>query len=191
MVPLHSVVSFLNGSTFPHRFQGASAGDYPHFKVGDMNTAGNELYLRHAENWITEAQRQRMGARVVPAGAVVFARVGAALAAERRRLVERPSVIDDNMMAAVPRDGLLSEYLHACLTGVRMATRRNDGVVPSANQTIVGTIHVPVVDVAAQQQVVARVAELDDAARVFADRLRDTISLRDALTNSLLGRDVH
>lgn len=45
---------FRSGSGFPLVYQGLPSGDYPFFKVSDMNNQGNELSMKVANHWIDE-----------------------------------------------------------------------------------------------------------------------------------------
>ena len=67
-----------------------------------MNLAGNDHSIHCATNWVDEAELTSLKAKPLPAGATVFAKIGEGLRANRRRYVVRPTIIDNNMMGAVP-----------------------------------------------------------------------------------------
>ncbi|OZB89124.1 MAG: hypothetical protein B7X41_04500 [Microbacterium sp. 14-71-5] len=90
---------FKGGSGFPTRFQGLRGQRYPFFKVSDMNNLGNETYMRSSNNSVSELMRSQLGATAFPAGSIVFAKVGAAVFLERKRILAEPSCIDNNMAA--------------------------------------------------------------------------------------------
>ena len=46
---------------FPVVYQGQARGDYPFFKVSDMNRDGNNVFLTESGNLITESTRQLLG----------------------------------------------------------------------------------------------------------------------------------
>ena len=90
---------FRSGSGFPLIHQGLQSGDYPFFKVSDMNNPGNELFMKAANHWIDEETRKELNAAKHPIGSIVFAKIGAAIHLERKRLLSQKSCIDNNMMA--------------------------------------------------------------------------------------------
>lgn len=92
---------FKGGNGFPLRFQGHVFGDYPFFKVSDMNNDGNALFMQNANHWITEKVRKELGATAHPAGSIIFAKIGAAIFLERKKILIRDSCIDNNVMALV------------------------------------------------------------------------------------------
>jgi type I restriction enzyme S subunit len=99
---LGEICRFSGGAGFPQRLQGASAGDFPFIKVSDMELPGNGFRITKANNWVDEATRRELRAKAHPANSTVFAKIGIALTYNRRRLLTRPTIVDNNMMAAIP-----------------------------------------------------------------------------------------
>lgn len=100
-VCLANIGSFLGGSGFPIVYQGNISGDIPFFKVSDFSNPGNKRSLHRANHYIAEATRKKMGARLFPQGAIAFAKIGAAIFLERKRVIEQASCLDNNMAAFV------------------------------------------------------------------------------------------
>ena len=104
---------FRGGNGFPLRWQGATSGAYPFYKVSDMNHTGNEVVMCVANHYISEQIRSSINATVFPEGAIVFAKVGAAIFLERKRLLGSPSCIDNNMMAYELNEDLVDRcFMH-------------------------------------------------------------------------------
>jgi type I restriction enzyme, S subunit len=172
-VRLNEVISFAGGVAFPKVQQGRAVGDYPLFKVSDMNARENARSMTVAANWITEDQRRELKASLAPKGTVVFPKVGAALKTEKRRILTRPSAFDNNVMGLVPSDALLPEFLLAFMETVRLGDFCQDGVVPSVNQEIVGNIQLTLPPFDEQRRVadlVGFVGEGERLARVHVQR---------------------
>ncbi len=128
------VGTFKGGSGFPVRFQGRKSGDYPFFKVSDMNNHGNEVFMKRANNYLLEAQRKQIGAVRVPADAIVFAKVGAAIFLERKRILAQDSCIDNNM-AAFTLDPAIADvrYVYYLLSNFKMSSLVATTALPSLN----------------------------------------------------------
>ena len=114
--PLQECCSFLSGSGFPERFQGLKFGDYPFIKVSDMSLPGNSIFITTANNWISRETALFLSAKAIPCGATVFAKIGAAMLLNRRRITVRDTCCDNNMMAAIPRDEIAGKFLYYIFT---------------------------------------------------------------------------
>lgn len=127
---------FRGGSGFPIRFQGQKSGELPFFKVSDMNSSGNELYMVKANNYISDEMRKSMGAVRLPAGAIVFAKVGAAVYLERKRILAQDSCIDNNMAAFIVDDSRFDiRFLHYLFSIFRLSSLVATTALPSLNGT--------------------------------------------------------
>lgn len=134
-VELGEVATFKGGSGFKERFQGRLSGDLPFIKVSDMNLPGNEEYIHRSQNWVSKGEAKEMRASPMPARSIVFAKVGAALLLNRRRRLIMPTIIDNNMMAAIPNEKrITSDYLFRFLTTIDLGKFAQASAVPSVNQ---------------------------------------------------------
>ena len=157
MITTLDKICILGGGTgFPDKYQGNKQGDYPFIKVSDMSLRGNERHIIRANNYINEASRQALGAKVFGKGATVFAKVGAALNLNRRRMLVDYTLIDNNMMAATPIVGkVLPEYLYYCLSRIDLGQISQVGSLPSVNQKQVGSIRIFCHEKTKEQQKIA------------------------------------
>jgi type I restriction enzyme S subunit len=89
--------------------------------------------LIDSPNTISEATARRLRAFIFPIQTIVFAKVGAALRLNRRRILVRPSCIDNNMMGFIARhcDHVWAFYW---LSGLDLGEIANPGAVPSVNE---------------------------------------------------------
>jgi type I restriction enzyme S subunit len=116
---LGDLCTFLAGSAFAKKYQGGTKGDYPFIKVSDMNLAGNERFINDANNWISESTREKIGAKLHPKNSIAFAKIGVALTYNRRRVLTMSTILDNNMMSAIPNtDVVHSLYFYYLLTTI-------------------------------------------------------------------------
>jgi type I restriction enzyme S subunit len=141
---LREIATLRGGHGFPDNEQGAKEGEFPFYKVSDMNTPGNADRLHRANHYVGRDALRRNGWRLFPAGSVVFAKVGAALLSNRRRILTVDSIIDNNMMAAIPKEAVSTAWLHLWLQTVDLGEVVQVGALPSVNQTIVGSVRLQV-----------------------------------------------
>lgn len=170
--------TFKGGSGFAPRFQGAASGPIPFFKVSDMNIEGNELFMRRANNYVTEAHRKSMGAVLMPADAIVFAKVGAAVFLERKRILTVPSCIDNNMAAySVDKSQVDVRFMHYVLSAFPMSSLVATGALPSFNSNQLRSIPISLpIELEEQKAIVAVLTDLDveiDSLRAQLAKARD------------------
>lgn len=101
-VALGELCEFRAGSVFKPALQGRSSGEFPFVKVSDMNLPANAVRIQDANNWVSEDDVRELRAKPLPPGTVVFAKIGEALRQNRLRQVTRETLVDNNMMGAVP-----------------------------------------------------------------------------------------
>lgn len=86
------------GVGFPDVEQGGEIGT-PFYKVSDMNKEGNERILTSSNNYVTDIQISKHNWKTIEAPAIFFAKVGAAILLNRKRLVLSDFLLDNNTMA--------------------------------------------------------------------------------------------
>jgi len=163
-VPLHKVASLESGFGFPREYQGDENQEFPFFRVSDMNIAGNEVLMENHSNTVTAAILKELGARAFPAGTVIFPKIGAAIATEKKRILTKPATYDNNVMGAVPKAGTNPKFLYYWFLQLKLSDQANPGHVPSIRKSVMEEILFPVVAPSEQ----FRIVELLDE----ADRLR-------------------
>ncbi|MGD6803935.1 restriction endonuclease subunit S [Rossellomorea aquimaris] len=111
-VNLGTVVDFFSGAAFPKSYQGHMDKEIPFFKVGNLKDVDNNYYLNKTANTISEEERIKMKAKLVPRDTILFAKIGEAIKLNRRAMLTNESCIDNNLMGVRPKSPLLdSKYL--------------------------------------------------------------------------------
>lgn len=157
VVALSDVSSVGSGSGFPIADQGRNTGDYPFYKVGDMNLPGNEEAMTSSRNYIDEATRKRLRATAFPAGAVIFPKIGAAIATNKKRVLSMLSCVDNNVMAVVPSSRLSPAYLHSLFMQVDLSDFASDSSPPSIRKTTIEDWQIPFPPIELQHQFAVKV----------------------------------
>ena len=153
---------FRSGSGFPLVYQGLPSGDYPFFKVSDMNNQGNELFLKVANHWIDEEARKKLGAAKHPIGSIVFAKIGAAIFLERKRLLSQTSCIDNNMMAFSLMDHHdCQRFFYYLLLDLELGKLASTTALPSLSGRQIGAIRVPVPPSDEQRAIAEALSDVD------------------------------
>lgn len=160
-IPTHWEVTRLKqlgrlqaGAGFPEEEQGIMDEELPFFKVGDMALSPDQKHLYTAPNSVSRDTARRLGAFIFPAKTIVFAKVGAALRLNRRRVLTRPSCIDNNMMGFIPV-ACDHNWAFYWFSGLDLGELANPGAVPSVNEGQVRELPVAVPPVHEQRAIAA------------------------------------
>lgn len=180
------VATIRNGQNYPVVMQDGREGDIPFFKVADLDRPGNARFLTNPTGWITVDDAALLGAEVLPPGTIVTARVGAAIRLERRRALQMPGLVDENHLVIRPF-AADSGFLLAMLAETQLARTGNDGVVPSLNQKIVGSVLIPSLSPEREAFVGDRYVELGDAREAAATERSALHLFRATLLNEIFG----
>jgi len=163
-VRLGDVCSFRGGSGFPEIYQGKGAGDYPFIKVSDMSLPENKVYIQQSNNWITSEVKKQINATHCPANSIVFAKVGAALKLNRRRILIRDTIIDNNMMVAIPSTSeIFPKFLYYYLITKDFGQFCQESAVPSVNQKILGNLSMRLPPIESQKAIASLLETWDTA----------------------------
>lgn len=131
-----------SGVGFPEKEQGGLKG-VPFYKVSDMNNDGNETIMTNSNNYVTDEQISRNRWKPIEGPAIFFAKVGAAVLLNRKRLVLTPCLCDNNTMMYCLNLEKWNEYF--CLKlfeNINLASLAQTGSLPSYNGTMVENISV-------------------------------------------------
>lgn len=174
------------GSAFKEIYQGNTSGDIPFIKVSDMNLPLNKKLINEANNWVKKDVVQQIKAKLFPKGAVVFAKVGAALLLNRRRILTRETIVDNNMMAATPLDSSTTEFLYQIMLAIDFAKLVQDGAVPSVNQSDLSKFKLTYPNILEQKKIASVLANADKEIELLEQQLADLKQEKKALMQQLL-----
>ena len=171
-VRLLDIAAWAGGAGFPRAEQGHADRAVLFCKVSDMSLVENPRYLRRTVNTVDEDTARRLGARIHPAGTVIFPKIGGAIATNKRRILGRPAAMDNNCLGLTPHDACSPEFLHLVLRTIDLTAYQREGPVPALNQARLEGIELLLPPREEQEAITLRVDGL--LARVSA--LRDALA---------------
>ena len=163
--------SFKSGIGFPDSQQGGTEG-IPFFKVSDMNNIGNETEMRNANNYVTQEQIVKNSWNVVKdTPAIIFAKVCAALMLNRKRLVTKTFLIDNNTMSYSLNKSWDKDFGLTLFQTIYLPKYAQIGALPSYNASDIATIKVNVPNIQEQSAIGTLFRTLDDLLESYKDNL--------------------
>jgi len=160
-VEMGKVANVVSGFGFPREFQGLTDEEFPFFKVGDMNLPGNEKCMTTIANTISATTLKKLKAKAFPKGTVIFPKIGAAIATNKKRVLTQPSVVDNNVMGLIPKSQVNSWYLYYWMLQFDLRSVSNIGPVPSIRKTEVERVSIPLPPPSEQRRIVEILDQAD------------------------------
>lgn len=182
-----------SGTGFPKKFQGQKTGKYPFFKVGDISkeVQKGKIYIDTADNHIDSDVAAKIKSKVLPAGAIVFAKIGEALKLNRRGILTGESIIDNNALGIKADDRVYNnKLLFYFLKTVDLSLYSAGNAVPSVRKSTFEEIELPLPPLPEQHRIVTQLDALLGRVAQVHERLERLPDLLQQFRQSVLARAV-
>ena len=174
-----------SGIGFPDAEQGGTEG-VPFYKVSDMNKPGNEHEMVNANNYVNYEQLSRKKWKIIETvPAVIFAKVGAAIMLNRKRLVTSPFLIDNNTMAYVFDGSWNIDFGKTLFETINLPRYAQVGALPSYNGSDIESIEVTLPNKGEQVKLGAFFKSLDDTITLHQRKLAKLKELKQGYLQKL------
>ena len=98
-----------------------------------MNLPKNAKVMQQSNNYVSQLTAKKLRVRPFSEDAIVFAKVGAAISHERKRIALSPFLIDNNMMAFTPKRKEDLEFIYHLFQKIKLSKYSQVGALPSYN----------------------------------------------------------
>jgi len=170
-----------SGVGFPDTEQGGTIG-VPFFKVSDMNLDGNENEMTVANNYVTAEQiAAHRWSPIEELPAIFFAKVGAAVMLNRKRLCRFPFLLDNNTMAySLSSTEWDADFAKALFETIDLTSLVQVGALPSYNAGDVEAIVISMPSLSEQGQIGEFFKKLDNLITLHQRELEKLKNLKKA-----------
>ena len=170
-VRLEEIADVRGGTSFPKAYQGNTEGEYPFYKVSDMNIRGNETLMQASNNWVEKDAVKTLRAKLFSKDTVIFPKVGAAVHTNKKRLLSCDGLVDNNVMGVTIRDYdlCIPYYLLYWFVFVDLVDFSNPGPLPSITATRVKNAKIPLPPLP-EQRAIAHVLQTIQEAKATRQR---------------------
>ena len=132
-------------------------GGIPFFKISDMNTFGNEIYMKKANIMLTGKSINEMKIRIYPKGTVIFPKRGGAILTNKKRILFQDSSFDLNTMGVIPNDKIISKYLYYWFLKLNLGTIYDGSSVPQINNKNIIHLKIPIPELEIQNKIIQEI----------------------------------
>ena len=187
---LGDIGSARSGVGFPDAEQGGIEG-IPFFKVSDMNNVGNENELVSANNYVSDEQIKRKRWNVITdVPAIFFAKVGAAVMLNRKRLVRFPFLLDNNTMAYIfDKKTWDCDFGKTLFETIDLTKLTQTGALPSYNASDVEDIEIYLPNIEEQKAIGALFLQLDNLITLHQRKCDVLKKLKQGLLQKMFPKD--
>lgn len=184
---LGDVCAIQAGVGFPNKHQGRADEKYPYYKVSDMNNVGNEVFMNNANNTVSEEVRVELGAKILPAGTVIFPKIGAAIATNKKRIVTRDSLVDNNMIGLIAKhDKVSTRYLYYIMLAKNLSDFASMAGVPSIRKSTLAGFTICFPPFSEQKRIAEILSSVDESLRATRAVIAQAERMKCGLMEDLL-----
>lgn len=185
--PISFFGNFISGNCFPIEYQGCPRGELPFYKVSDFNNAGNSRVMGKANNYISHNIASVLSCKIIPKNSVVFAKIGAAISLERKRITGFDCCIDNNMMSFLPYQKNIAAYMCYLFQTIRFGEFVEATALPSLSGKTIGEIQRTFPPTVEEQIAIATVlSDLDSEIEALEQKLTKYRQVKQGMMQQLL-----
>lgn len=154
IVTIGDVSKLVSGYGFPMTLQGQE-GTIPFYKVSDMNSMGNETEMVDSNNYVSIELAQQQKWSLAPQGTVIFPKIGAAIATNKKRILSKPAIFDNNVMGIICGEKILPKFMWYILNSIDISKWATLANPPSISKDSVLSQQIPLPTIEEQRKIVS------------------------------------
>jgi type I restriction enzyme, S subunit len=161
-------------------------GDIPFYKVADMNTEGNELFMRKAKINLSTGDCKKLKLKTFPKGTVVFPKRGGAILTNKKRILSKESAFDLNLMGVIPGANVRERFLFDWFLALDLGTLCDGSNVPQINHSDIEPLKFPQVSIEIQDDVIKEIESRLSVCDKMEETINNSLEQAEALRQSIL-----
>jgi type I restriction enzyme S subunit len=176
------------GSGLPHSIQGDTEQEILLCKVSDMNLPGNEKFIIASNNTVSEETAKASKLTISEPGTIIFPKIGGAIATNKRRILQKRTVIDNNCLGITPYSLVNLEWAYQLLLSFDFSKYQTGTSVPAISQGIIGEIVIGLPPAQEQDCIVHKIIHLMAACDALEQQIDAATSKQTELLDALMAQ---
>lgn len=165
----------------PKKNELSDNGAYPYYKVVDMNTLGNDVYLDITSSYKIDANK------LFPKGAIVFPKNGAAVSTNKKRILKYDSIVDLNTGVAIFPKSINEKFAYYWFIDTDFKKYVRGGALPTLDIKSLKDKPFPSIDKSIQLAIVSELDKINELIRLKKEQLKDFDNLAQSLFYEMFG----
>lgn len=196
-VHLSDLGTFSSGKT-PKAVELSDHGSIPYFKVSDMNSPGNEIFLIHTHSFLANNSYSK----TFKEGTIVYPKNGGALFTNKKRILAQKSLVDLNTGTYTPFSKMNLKFIFYVFQTIDFKNYSKGTALPTLDSETLQKVLWGLPPLAEQQRIVAKIEELlpfvaryeesqnklEKLNTTFPDQLKKSV-LQEAIQGKLVPQD--
>ena len=188
-VKIRGVVEVINGTT-PKGFESFGvSGEYPFFKVSDMNLPGNEIYMENHTIGLNTEEVDKYKIKLCPKDTIIFPKRGASIYTNKKRILVNSAGFDLNTMGFVPKECLNPYYLFVWFQTIDLGDISDGSYIPQINNKNIDILEIPLPPFEEQQCIAELFQSIDVVIKEVEKQETKLKLLQKALITSLTSKE--
>ena len=168
----------------PQKNELSDNGAYPYYKVADMNTLGNDVYLDITSSYKIDANK------LFPKGAIVFPKNGAAVSTNKKRILKYDSIVDLNTGVAIFPKSINEKFAYYWFIDTDFKKYVRGGALPTLDIKSLKDKTFPSIDKSIQLAIVSELDKINELIRLKKEQLKDFDNLAQSIFYEMFGDPV-
>lgn len=179
------------GAGFPPHEQGQKDNELLFFKVRNLGNSQDGRIMGDPDSSITLKTAKRLGAHVFPPDTIVYAKIGAALLLNRRRMTTANCCLDNNMTGfVITAKDISPRWAHRFLSLIDFGTLVNPGPVPSITEGRQSDLPMLVPPLAKQNEILKDLESQERSIYKVMEKVNHEIQSLETLRSTLIAHAV-
>jgi len=163
-------------------------GKIPFYKVSDMNTIGNEIFMKKASINLTDEEINFLKIKIFPSGTVIFPKRGGAILTNKKRVLFYNSSFDLNIMGVIPPSIIDGTFLFYWFQKLDLATLYDGSNVPQINNKNIEPLDFILPPLPEQKRIAAILNEQITSVEKLSKHIEEQLTTINILPAALLKR---
>lgn len=147
-------IGILTAGKTPSNDKLSKHGNIPYFKVSDMNSIGNEVYLVNTELFLFNSSY------IYPKNSIVFPKNGGALLTNKKRILSRDSMVDLNTGVFIPSSHIDVKYLYLLFLTIDFKKIYKGTALPTLDYDKLNNLLIGIPPLNEQKRIVQKIEEV-------------------------------